>query len=247
MRRAVAAVSVVVVAVGLAACGGGSSGAAASSGGGSPSGSSAEEHNPAAKVLEDAKSALFNAKAVHVAGTETSHGQLQKLDAQFQGQDSAGSLTLNGTATLNAATLRFVNSHGTFYVKAPAIYWQKVTPAQASALAGKWIKVPASDSTTTPLTLQGIAASIDTNDSPLMPKTRTGSLNGRRVIILRQRDGSTLYVSDSTRPLSLKVVNMGKEKGTVTFTNYGRTQTIAPPSGALTPQQAAQQTKPAES
>jgi hypothetical protein len=40
-------------------------------------------------VLSDAKSALFNAQAVHIEGTMTERGAAQTLDVQFQGEDTS--------------------------------------------------------------------------------------------------------------------------------------------------------------
>ena len=106
--------------IGLAACG-------------SSSGHSAEEKKPASQVLADAKSALFNAKAVHVAGTTTSQGQSATIDFQFQGEDSQGSITASGVKEM------IIKTGTSIYVNAPAAFWTKAAGAQAASLANKWI------------------------------------------------------------------------------------------------------------
>jgi hypothetical protein len=224
MRQAVAAVGVVMVAAGPTACGGSSS---------SGSGTTAEAGKPAATVLADSKSALFNAKAVHVTGNETAQGHSEQLDMQLQGQDSAGRLTMSGT------TVQLVKSAGQLYIKAPASYWQQSAPTHAAALADKWITVPAGQTADQSLTLQGIAAALNSNDSPLMPKTQRGTVNGQKAIVLVEQNGSRFYVADSSTPVPLKIVSMGTNQSTLAFTDYGRTQVIKPPAGAVTPQQAA--------
>ena len=215
-RLALVASSVLVV----AGCGG--------------SGSNGEAAKPAAQVLADTKTALFNAKAVHVAGTMTAGGTAEQLDLQLQGQDTAGTLTVAGQK------IQIVKTGGSLYLNAPAAFWSKTTGTSGTALANKWIVVTgAQDPNISQLTLQGIAASLNTNDSPLAAGTGRATVAGQKAIVLTQKDGSQLFVADSASPLPLKVVNRGTGQGTINFTGYGKQQKIEAPAGAVTPQQAA--------
>lgn len=198
------------------------------------SGAKVEAQKPATQILADAKSALFNAKAVHVAGTETSGGQSETIDFQFQGENSKGTVTAGGI------TEQIIKTGGSLYVNAPAAYWTKAAGAQGAALAGKWIIIPAAQAgDATQLTLQGVAASIGTSGSPLNPTTTVTKIGKTKAIVLTEKDGSTLTVADSTTPDPLQVTGKGTDKGQETFTDYGNTQPITAPAGAITAQQAA--------
>lgn len=202
-------------------------------GGGSSSGSKVEEGKSPTQVLADAKSALFNAKAVHATGSITSSGDTEQIDLQLQDQNIAGSITEAGQK------IQIVKDSGTMYLKAPSAFWAKTAGAQAAALGDKWIKVTAEQAgDLSQLTLQGLAANLNANDSPLTGTTKKSSVDGRKALLLTQKDGSQLFVADSTSPVPLKIVSHGDSQGTVTFSDYGKVQTIAAPAGAVTPQQA---------
>ena len=220
---AAAAAAAVACALALTSCG-------SSSG----SGSKAEEEKSPTQVFADAKSALFNAGAVHVAGTLSSQGTSDQLDLQLQDEDTAGSLTEAGQK------VQIVKTGGSLYLNAPAAFWTKTLGAKGAALGGRWITVSAAQAgDVSQLTLQGIAASLDAADSPLTEKTARTSLDGQQAIVVSQKDGSQLFVADSTTPVPLRAVNHGSSQGTITFTDYGKRQTITAPQGAVTPQQAA--------
>jgi hypothetical protein len=253
-RRLGVLVGAGVCAVALAGCGSsgaskdaggsgassGSGGSASSSASPSPSsspstgGSGAEEGKPAKKVLADAKSALFNTKAVHITGNVTTAGQAVDLDMQFQGQDA------EGTVRLGPVEVGIVKTHGQVYVKASRAFWSRTLGSKGAALSGKWIKVDAQNSGGLgSLSLQGIAASLNASDSPLEPKTTTATVDGQKAVVVTQKDGGRLYVADSDDPVPLRIVSSGeKAEGTVRFTGYGTTRQIKAPAHALTPQQA---------
>lgn len=134
----------VVVTAGLAACGSsGSKGTVSSSPGSSTSSSSpasssststgsstakaggGQAGKSAAQVFAAAKSALFNAKSVHVSGTVTDNGQQQKLDLRFQGDNTSG------TETTNGEVVNIVKIGSTAYIKAPASFWTKAAGTKA--------------------------------------------------------------------------------------------------------------------
>ncbi|HSP38412.1 MAG TPA: hypothetical protein VLR26_11725 [Frankiaceae bacterium] len=232
---------VALAAVGLAGCGSspgtkaapsGSSGASSAS---AAAGLNGEQSKPAQQVLSDAKSALFNAQAVHVKGTMTKQGQTETLDVQFQGEDTAGTVQDAGV------TLNIVKTGGKLYVKAPEQFWAKtVGPAAAPKLANKWLVQDASMAgNVSSLTLQGIAASLNAADSPLKPGVTTGSVDGQKAVLVTQQDGSQLAVANTGAPLPLQVTENGPSKGSLNFTGYGQPQPITAPPGAVSPQQAA--------
>jgi hypothetical protein len=233
-----------VVAVGLAGCGGSSGSSTKPVSGASPTASSSsaahaslngEQSKSPQQVLSDTKSALFNAQAVHVKGTVSAQGRSETLDVQFQGEDAAGSVTTSGI------TVNVVKTAGKVYLRAPEQFWLKTAgPAAAPKLANHWLVEPANMAgNVSSLTLQGIAASLNAADSPLKPNVTTGQVAGQPAVMVTQQDGSVLAVANTGAPLPLQVTNNGASKGILAFTDYGKTQTITPPAGAISPQQAA--------
>lgn len=233
-----------VIAVGaLSACGSsGGDGAAPSGSDGSSSrgaasssttsGHSAEAATSASRVLSAAKSALFNASSVHVSGTMTDHGQREKLDMWFVGRNTAG------TETVNGMEVHIVKIGDTAYIKAPQSFWTKTAGARAAALGNKWIKSSGKDSNTSGLTLQALAASINTDDSPLRQDVKHATFHGKKALVLTQKDGSKMYVADAKPPVPLRLENSGASKGSLDFSDYGAGHQIAAPKGAVTAKQA---------
>ncbi len=247
MKRVLVSVTA-VVAVGAAGCSGGST--PVPSAGGSPGGSSAastpaatasatpslngEQSKTAEQVLADAKSALFNTSAVHVKGTETEQGKTQTLDLQLQGEDTAGTLTTSGV------TLNIVKTASKVYLKAPEQFWVKSAGASiAPKLANRWLEQDATKAgDTTSLTLQGVAASLNASGSALKPGVTPTVVGGQPAVLVTKVSGSQLAVANSGAPLPLQIIGKGTTVGTLTFTGYGQAQSISPPAGALTAEQA---------
>lgn len=224
----------------VAGCGSGSgSGSKGSVGAGSGPALNGEQSKTPMQILADTKSALFNARAVHVKGSMSAHGQTETLDLQLQGQDSAG------TETLAGSTIRIVSTGGKLYINAPAAFWTKTLGAAlAPRLANKWLVQPAGNNPlASGLTLQGIAASLKV-DSPLTPKVVRGSTAGHPSVTISQQDGSTITVANTGPAQPLALINKGKSKGELDFTNYGITQAITVPPGAISAAQAAKSPAP---
>lgn len=224
----------VSAAVGLAGC---SSGDRAPSAAGTSPGQpvNGEQTKPASQVLADTKSALFNTHAVHIRGSQSTQGQSQQLDLQFQDSDSQGTITAAGS------TVNLVKTGGKIYIKAPVAYWAKlVGPAVAPKLADRWLVQDAGkDPLAASLTLQGIAASLNAEDSPLTPQVTPGTAAGRKIVTLTQQDGSTIAIANTGEPVPLTVTNKGASQGQLSFTGYGTAQPITAPPGAVTAEQAA--------
>ena len=218
-----------------------SSASPASGGAGSSTSSAAgggEAGKSATQVLADAKSALFNAKSVHISGVVTDQGQQQKLDLRFQGNDTAGTQTMQGLV------VNIVKIGATAYIKAPAGFWTKTAGSKAAGLAGKWIKSTGQSNVLSSLTLQSIAAGLNSTDSPLQSGVKQTTLNGKKALVLTQKDGSTLTVADAAAPVPLQIVNKtAATKGQLDFTGYGATQNITAPPGAMTAAQALKASK----
>ncbi len=237
MNRIVLPAIAAAAAVGLSACGSssGTPSTTTSAGANAKPATNGEQAKPAAQVLADAKSALFNAAAVHVTGSQSQAGKTQTLDVQFQGQDTAGTITTSGI------TLNIVKTAGKVYLKAPTKYWAALLgPTLAPKFANRWlVQDDAKAGNVSSITVQGLAASLNSTDSPLKPAVTTTTLDGQPAAVVTQQDGSQLLVAGTGTPVPLELVNKGAVPATLHFTGYGKNQTITAPPGAVTAQQAA--------
>jgi hypothetical protein len=193
-----------------------------------------EASKSAKQVLADAKSALFNASSVLVTGEVTQGGKTQTLD--FVGVEQNTHVTVTGAGI----RLQLIKFGSQIYVNAPASFWATSgAGASASKVANKWIKIPATQvPDASQDTLQGLAASFNTSDSPLKSQVTQTTINGEPAVVLQQVDGSKLFVSATGTPVPLEIVNMGANKATLRFEGYGKQPPIKAPAGAVTAQQA---------
>ena len=135
-----------LAAVLLTACGGGDSDSGSTSAAGSSSAGSssaaAKDNGLAGKtgpeVSKAAADALDAAGSVHVKGDLTESGTQGSIDMQLQGDDSAGTISLQGQA------VQLISTGGKVYAQAPAAFWTaNGVPAEAvGQLDGKWVVLP---------------------------------------------------------------------------------------------------------
>lgn len=225
MRRTMVVAVVAAGALLAAGCGG-------SSGNG-------ESSKTGPQVASDAAQALQDAGAVHVSGAVTASGKQQQLDVQLQGTDGSGEATVDGQR------VNFVKTAGKAYFKAPASFWQGTgVPAQtASAIDNKWVVVPEqAQDALDDMTIDGLAKELRSpSDGPFKDDVRTDTLDGKRVVVLTQENGSETYVAATGKPYPLKVVNKGDDAGALTLDGFGKQQSIAPPPNPIDPNQPAGQ------
>lgn len=186
-----------------------------------------EEHKAAAKVVADAKSALFNAGAVHISvkNQDGSEGELQLQDDDFSEQINGDGF--NGTV---------VRTGSRVFMRGTERFWTSLdsrSSSVAARLAGRWIELDgtvASDFSN--ITLQKFAADLVDADVVLNPKVEPTTLDGKEAVILSQHNGTQLWVANSGAPVPLKVVN-AKDHSTSTLSDFGVRQTIEAPEGAV--------------
>ena len=189
-------------------------------------------------MVKDAAAALGASGAVHLSGTMTDSGTSDsiKVDVQLQSDGTSGVLTIGGNPIniISTGSVNYVKTTAAFFVS------EKVSAAVAAKLANRWVKLAASSSSDfDTFTLSAISKSLadPTQSSSVIEKTvTTGSLDGQKVVIVSQADGSQLFVAASGKPYPLKAVNSAKSKdgvGTLAFSDYGKHETIKAPAGAL--------------
>jgi hypothetical protein len=68
------------------------------------------------------------------------------------------------------------------------------------------------------------------------PKVSTDMLDGRKVIIVRQSDGSKLFVLATGKPYPVEVISTAKtakDTGSATLSEFGKHVSLKPPAGAI--------------
>lgn len=215
-----AAVVVPVVALAASGCGGHTAAAGAT---GTVTGTTngLEKKSPA-DVLQAAAAALSAAKSVHVvAAIPGGH-----LDVRMQGGSSAGTVTRDGVRV----QITVIGSDG--YVKTGRAGLHMIgapRPVQRHD-AGRWIKLPAHRFPG--LTLASIANQLTTYYGPLEPKVRQATVNGRKAVIVRWRNGSQMYVANTGPAYPLRGEFKGQYPGSFDFTEYGVRVHITAPGNA---------------
>lgn len=196
--------------------------------GGSDNGESAKK---GPQVAADAANALEKSGAAHLTGTGTQSGKPMQLDMHVVGNDASGTVTMDG------AKLDLVKVGGKFYIRASGNFWtQNGIPASAvSLLDGKWVIVPSeAASEFDQFSLKGLADELrHPSDGTIKDAVHTDTVDGQKVVVVTESNGSTLDVAATGTPYPLKIVDKGSEASTITASDFGKKTKITAPSGAL--------------
>ena len=225
----------------LTACSGGTddsgAGKAAGSGSSSATGSSsaakdnglADESGP--QVAKAAADALEKAGSVHVKGDLTEDGTQGSIDLQLQGDDSAGTISIQGQA------VQLISTGGTVYAQAPAAFWTaNGVPAEAvGQLDGTWVLLPESvGGQLDTLSLKALTDELrNPSDSKIEDDVTTGQVGGQDVVVVTQENGSTLSVAATGDAYPVQLADKGDAPSTLTLSDFGSRQTIAAPPSPL--------------
>jgi hypothetical protein len=100
------------------------------------------------------------------------------------------------------------------------------------------VKIPAGSDLAGSFTLSGLATSLNKPDPGITidPKVTTGIYQGQKVVIVRESDGSQLYVAATGKPYPLRVVSSAKSAGgagDAAFSGFGKHVALKAPAGAL--------------
>jgi hypothetical protein len=183
------------------------------------------------QVAADAATALEKAGAVHLVGNGKLSVKDVTADLHLQGDDATGTLTEGSDQ------LKIVETGGKVYAQGSGGFWaQSGVPAQvADALSGKWVIVP-SDAAgeILPFSLKSLADDLrHPTGAKIKDDVHTGTLHGKKVVVVTQTDGSTLEVAATGTPYPLRTVDKGSDAGTFEASEFGKKVTITAPSGAL--------------
>jgi hypothetical protein len=176
------------------------------------------EKRSAAQVQKEVGAALKKAGSVHVTVTGSDSGRLPQLDLRIQGGASTGAMGLGGVQ------YQITTIGGDTYVKGDQRVWEAFgAPAAAKGrLAGRWVKVrPQQFASLAAFSLDSLAAGLTRNDSRLVGKVERATLDGRKVLVLRKRDGSRIYVANTGPAYPLRTEGKGPNPVRIDFSEYG--------------------------
>jgi hypothetical protein len=209
---------VVVSLVTLSACGSSSSG-------------NGEAKKKGPQVSKDTAAALKAAGSARFQGTETDGESNAAIDLTLVPTGATGTITQSGV------TINLINTGGSSYVKAPASFFvaEGATAANAATVANKWVKLPASATDFAEFTLNALSTDLGKADAgfKINDAVTTGKVGDQDAVILKQSDGSQLYVAAKGTAYPLKLVSAGTTKSTSTFTDFGKKVTVTAPAGAI--------------
>ncbi len=189
------------------------------------------QNQNATDALAASREALRAASSVQITGTVFDNGSAIRLDLTLAaGNDSQGTLTINN------ADVQLIKIGSDVFIKGDTDFLKKYAgnnTAVLNQLNGKWLKT----ATTTDFdlfTLDGFAGLLKggTGNQAVNPTVTQSTLNGQKVVVVSQKDGSTLDIANTGPALPLKLDSKGSNGGTVTFTNYNKSAAITAPPAA---------------
>jgi hypothetical protein len=196
------------------------------------------EKKAPAEIQLVAAALLKTATSVHVTGpSQRSDGSPVRLDLRFQDGSRTGVITLAGARSE-------VTVVGTdIYLKGDKRAWKALAaPPAAPDTAGRWVKLPSEQVPLEDLSLRSVATQLTRNASLLELKVEQAKLDGRQVVVLRQRNGSALYVANTGPAYPLRMDDKRPGGGRIEFAEYGADFHIAPPSNPLSNAMTAEET-----
>ncbi len=190
------------------------------------------EKQSATDALATTRQALRDAKTARISGTVSSGGQTIRFDVSLTGNDSKGTLTISNN------DVQLIKIGQTVFIKGDQDFLKKYAgnnTAVLDKLNGKWLKTN-STSDFDLFTLDGFAGLLKggTGSNAVNPTVTQDTLNGQKVAVVTQKDGSKLDIANTGPAVPLLLASKGSDGGTVTFANYNKPVSItAPPSSEV--------------
>jgi hypothetical protein len=188
------------------------------------------QNQSASDALTTSRQALRDSKSAEISGTVRSSGQSIRFDVTLSGSNNS-----KGTLTINNNDVQLIMVDQTVYLKGDQDFLKKYAGNNQQVLDqlnGKWLK---SNSTSdfALFTLDGFAGLLKggSGSQALNPTVTQSEVNGQKVVVVTQKDGSTLDIANTGPAVPLRLDSKGTDGGTVTFANYNKPVSItAPPS-----------------
>lgn len=160
----------------------------------------------AAKVVAETKADAEAATSLTINGTVTQHGETDVVDIGIErGQGCEGTVGLSGQGTVKLIVIG-----KTIYMNPDKQFWTVNAGSNAKALIalvnGRYIKVSASDKNMAGLAdLCDLNNLLNQNTTEAYTKGTVTTLDGKRVLVIKSSDGSTGYVTDTSKPEYVEV------------------------------------------
>jgi hypothetical protein len=193
-------------------------------------GSSPLEGRNGTEVAELAADALEEAGSVRLTGSMTQDGEETEIDMQLQGDDAAGTITVQGTE------IELISVDGDVYLKATEELLASfgAAPEETADFEGRWIMIPAGESADfEDFTLDSFIEQLRDPEDEINDETRSEERDGDSVVVVEQEDGSTLTVADDDPPYPLEMSGGDDEEGTISFSNHGEEEDISAPEDVI--------------
>ncbi|MEU3829382.1 hypothetical protein AB0F36_29295 [Streptomyces sp. NPDC029080] len=196
------------------------------------------EGKSADRVAAEAVAATRDATSLRMAGKVAADGRPLTVDYHVDTRKNC-----TGTMVADQASAQIIHAGQVTYVKGDKGFWASAAKNAAGgrkdtrALAGRWVKVPVGDASTTGLCdKQGFLADMDSDKSERkgMTKGDATTVDGKKAIPLTKKKAGgetvTMFVAAEGKPYILKLVQSGgKNAGTVVFSDYGKPVHATPP------------------
>jgi hypothetical protein len=194
-------------------------------------GSSAPSEPGAAVLARSALKVVAKARSVHVEGTEPDNGLPVDLSI-----DRAGDLS--GTIRLDGANTDIIRVGGKVYLKLTAgILRQYHAPAGACADAcGRWIRLSPTEASLLagPYTMSSFYGDVDVASLSQVTDAGSATLNHQPVWVVRESDGSLVYLSEKPKHYPLEIKSPAGSRGTLVYSRWNSVPTpTAPPAGQI--------------
>ena len=192
----------------LGACGGSASTASPAT---SSSAASGIDQKTGPEISAAAQKAALAAKSVHVKGKAGT----TEIELSI---DDSGAV---GTVGIPGGKVDLVRVGPKYWIKAEAAFWVKsgVPAATATKLNGKFVDVSAQSAQ-----FEGFASVQKffgtTSQGTKATKGETSTVNGVKVIALKDTDGSTLFVALEGDPFPIRITNTGANGGQLDFSDW---------------------------
>jgi len=175
-----------------------------------------EDKSPA-QVQEEAAAAIKGATGVHVMGTSITDGTPAQVDLRIQNGSSSGAITLEG------ADFEITRVGEVTYVKADEAVLESlgIPPEMHRLGADRWLKLAPQEASVEGFSLDSFAQQLTMNDTPLETEVEQTELDGRRVVVISQQDGSRLYIANTGPAYPIRGELKGANEGRIDFSEYG--------------------------
>jgi hypothetical protein len=210
------AAGAVLAAAAIAACGSSASGIASKS---------------ATQIIRSSTATMDSLRFAHASGAGTLNGTSGQLDLYLtNGRGGKGTIIEAGNS------IQVIDIGRDVYIRAGSGFWTaQAGAAVARRLSGRWLKAPATGQLAEVAALTNVHTFFDQllASHGKLAKGAITTVAGHRAIAIRDTTkGGTAYVAASGPPYLLEIVNPAKHES-VTFDQFNRPVSLAPPPGAL--------------